>query len=74
MSDHLTCKVNDGRVLQIGCLQYQCDKIFTTEDIKNFGSVEIYKKYVKFKQNIDIEMDPTLKWCPRKGCLNYVKR
>ena len=38
MSDHLKTKVVDGQVLKIGCLEYKCEKEFTEEDIRNFGS------------------------------------
>lgn len=24
--------------------------------------------------NINVDMDPNLRWCPRNGCLNYVRR
>ena len=74
MADHLKSKITDGFVVKIACMEYGCDRVFTIDDIRNFGSAEIFKKYIKFKESIDVEVDPNLKWCPRKGCLNYVTR
>ena len=74
MQDHLKHKISDGYVIHINCMHYQCDKEFTLDDIRHFGSAKIFKKYLKFKENIDVEMDPNLKWCPRNGCINYVAR
>ena len=55
-------------------MEYNCDKVFTIDDIRNFGSSEIFKKYLKFKESIDVEIDPNLNWCPKNGCINYVKK
>ena len=74
MADHLKVKVSDGKVVKIGCMEYKCDQVFTIADIKSFGSEEIYKKYLRFKENIDVEVNPSLKWCPQVDCMNFVKR
>ena len=46
-------------------MEHGCDIEFTKNDIQQFGSSNIYKKYLKFKENINVEMDKSLKWCPR---------
>ena len=74
MSDHLKTKIMDGQVLKINCMSFKCKVEFKSEDIKNFGSSEIYAKYLKFKENINVELDKNLKWCPRQNCLGYVRR
>ena len=56
------------------CMEYKCTKEYTLEDIKEFGSDEILKKFLKFKENINVETDPNLKWCPRNDCISYVRR
>ena len=55
-------------------MDFNCKEVFTADDIKSFGSEEIYRKYLRFKENIDIEVNPNLKWCPKVGCMNYVAR
>lgn len=50
-----------------------CAETFTQTDVQNFGSEEIFKKFLRFKENIDVEIDPKLKWCPKIGCMNYVR-
>jgi len=55
-------------------MMHGCEQQFTEEDVKKFGSEEIFKKYVRFQLNINVDLDSTLRWCPRIGCLNYVKK
>ena len=55
-------------------MQHGCQVEFAEADVKAFGSEEIAKKYTRFKLNINVDMDPNLRWCPRNGCLNYVRR
>jgi hypothetical protein len=74
MADHLRIKIVDGQVHKISCMDFTCNKEFKSEDIKKFGSSEIYRKYLKFKENIEVETDRNLKWCPKIGCMNFVRR
>ena len=55
-------------------MNFDCREEYTHDDIKDFGSEEIYRKFVNFKQMIDVDCDKNLRWCPKVGCLNYVKR
>jgi hypothetical protein len=55
-------------------MDFSCKVQFTAEDVKKFGSAEIYKKYLKFKENIQVETDKNLKWCPSNTCMNFVRR
>ena len=52
MADYLKIKIVDGQVHKILCMEFNCEISFTNEDIKKFGSSEIYKKYLRFKENI----------------------
>ncbi len=47
---------------------------YTREDIEKFGSKELYEKYLKFKENIDIITDPNKRWCPRPNCIHFVEK
>jgi E3 ubiquitin-protein ligase RNF19A len=29
---------------------------------------------LKFKENIDVNINPDMKWCPRPNCNNYIKK
>ena len=51
-----------------------CGKMFSARDVEKFGSKQIYLKYLKFKENIDVDLDPNLRWCGRSGCLKFVKK
>lgn len=72
MADHLRSNVEDGRVVKIKCMAFKCDEEFSAGDVQAFGSQEIYRKYLKFKVNIDVETNPALKWCSKQGCMGYV--
>ena len=74
LADHLTANVRDGNVIEISCMMLGCEETFSKEDISRFGSKEIYQKYLQFKLNIDVEVNPRLKWCPRPGCPHYVEK
>ena len=47
---------------------------YTREDIRHFGSKNIYDKYLRFKENIDVNLNPNLRWCPRPNCTFYVEK
>lgn len=74
LSDHLETNIVNGQVIKIPCMQHGCSEEFDEETVKQFGSEEIFKKYVRFKMNINVDLDPTLRWCPRNGCMNFVRR
>jgi len=74
LSDHLETNILNGQVVKIPCMQHGCAVEFEENDVKQFGSEDIFKKYVRFKMNINVDMDPNLRWCPRNGCMNYVRR
>eukprot|EP00351_Strombidinopsis_sp_SopsisLIS2011_P005293 CAMPEP_0116879578 /NCGR_PEP_ID=MMETSP0463-20121206/11389_1 /TAXON_ID=181622 /ORGANISM="Strombidinopsis sp, Strain SopsisLIS2011" /LENGTH=158 /DNA_ID=CAMNT_0004529061 /DNA_START=923 /DNA_END=1396 /DNA_ORIENTATION=+ len=71
--EHLEANIGDGKVMQIPCMQ-GCGVNFESQDVSKFGSADLYKKYLRFKQNIDVDLDDNLKWCPKPGCINYVRR
>ena len=35
---------------------------------------KIFRKYIKFNENIDVERNPNMKWCPKIGCNKFVTR
>mmetsp|Transcript_11022 Transcript_11022/g.11113 ORF Transcript_11022/g.11113 Transcript_11022/m.11113 type:complete len:100 (-) Transcript_11022:681-980(-) len=72
--DYLEFNITNGQVVKIKCPQNQCPKEFTKDEIRQFGSQEIYDKYLRFKENIDVNMNADLKWCPRPNCNHYLKK
>ena len=66
--------IQDGNVISIPCMFAGCESSFQAEDVRKFGSKEIYEKYLQFKMNIDVDLNPNLKWCPRPDCVNYVEK
>ena len=69
MGEHLSSNITDGRVVKIKCMDVNCQEEFQVADIKNFGSKKIFNKYTKFINDMRVEKDPNLKWCPQNYCV-----
>ena len=74
MKEHLQNNIKDGNVVEIPCMMIGCPVTFAGDDVRQFGSKEIYEKFLQFKLNIDVDLNPNLKWCPQAGCNRYVKK
>jgi E3 ubiquitin-protein ligase RNF19A len=74
MTDYITFNITNGKVIKIKCADTGCPAEYTREDIRKFGSKEIYEKYLKFKENIDISTNPSHRWCPRPDCNRFVTK
>ena len=47
---------------------------YDNDDIRKFGSQDIYTKYLRFHENIIVDLNPKLRWCSKPGCLSYVEK
>ena len=74
IQDHLQIKITEGSVLKIPCMEYGCTEVYTNEDIRKFGSQDIYTKYLKFHENIIVDLNPSLRWCPLPNCVSYIEK
>lgn len=74
MSEHLASNIKDGKIIKIKCMDADCQEEFTEQDVKNFASERIVKKYMKFVNDLKVETDKNLKWCPRNNCTGFAKR
>ena len=74
MAEHLASNIKDGKVKKIRCMDFNCQVEFTEKDVQRFGSDRIYRKYLKFQNDLKVEVDPNLKWCPRTGCSGFAQR
>ena len=72
MFDYIEFSITNGKVRRIKCADQGCLAEYTREDIRKFGSQEIFQKYLKFKENIEIDTDPNLKWCTRPDCNRFI--
>ena len=61
-------------MLKIPCMEFGCSEVYTADDIRKFGSQEIYTKYLRFHENIIVDLNPKLRWCPTPACLSYVEK
>ena len=48
MGDHLRSNIEDGKVVKLRCMAFDCDAEFKSEDVRSFGSSDIYAKFLKF--------------------------
>ena len=74
IQDYLMVKVIEGSVIKIPCMEAGCHMEYTAEDIRKFGSKDIYDKYLRFYENITVDLDPKLKWCPTPGCISHITK
>jgi hypothetical protein len=74
ITDYLNYNISNGQVKIIKCADQSCTKEYTREDIRKFGSKEIYEKYLRFKENLDVNLNPDLRWCPRPDCTHFVRK
>ena len=58
--------------MKIMCPENGCGKQFAKADIQKFGSKDMFEKYLRFKENIDVNINPNLRWCPKPDCNQYV--
>ena len=47
---------------------------FEDADILAFGGQQLHAQYTRFKLNLVVDRDPNLRWCPKVGCNNYVRK
>ncbi len=74
MTDYINYNISNGKVQKIKCSESSCTAVYSREDIRKFGSQEIFEKYLKFKENIDVNLNPNLKWCTQPDCNRFVTK
>ncbi len=57
-------KINDGQVVDLECPNWECDEKFTDAFIRDLVDDDVYSKYERFKENIEVNQDKNIKWCP----------
>lgn len=72
--DYLEFNISNGQVVKIKCADAACKQEYTRDDIRKFGSQPIFEKYLKFKENIDVNINPNLRWCPKPDCNRFVEK
>jgi hypothetical protein len=60
--------------MKIRCMFDGCPNDFSRNDIQRFVGDELYKKYMHFRDNINVDMDDNLRWCPNPKCNYYVRK
>lgn len=61
-------------MLEIPCPQANCLVKFTDNEIEIFAYVEDFKRYQDYKSNIQIDLNPSLKWCPTPDCRTAISK
>lgn len=74
ITDYLEYNISNGQVRTIKCADAGCPQEYTRDDIRKFGSIKLFEKYLKFKENIDVNTNPDLRWCPKPDCTHFVKK
>mmetsp|Transcript_14468 Transcript_14468/g.21996 ORF Transcript_14468/g.21996 Transcript_14468/m.21996 type:complete len:510 (-) Transcript_14468:53-1582(-) len=67
-SRYLEVEIQNGKVLQIPCPEYKCNRKVSQEEIKKSVNDSTYIKYLKFKRNREIAADSNKRWCITPDC------
>lgn len=60
--------------MSIPCPIAGCSYKFTDSDIGELAPLEVAERYRIFKENIQIDLDPSLKWCPAPDCRTAISK
>ena len=69
IKSYLEIKISESEVLNVTCPQ--CRYEIPEEKIKEYVSLELYSKYLKFIAIRRLERDVMVKWCPKPDCGGY---
>lgn len=72
VSEYLNHLIFSSNVLNIRCPSDGCSTELKEEFIKKLLPKEIFDKYVNFKRNQIIGMNPNYRWCVRPDCERYM--
>ena len=72
--DYLETAINEGKVINISCMNAGCPEEFNEDDVQNCVSEGLFNKYKRFQRNAMIDLDPNLRWCPEPTCDSYVRK
>ncbi len=70
---YLECSIQDGKILDLRCPMQDCEAKFTKEHIQKLCRNETYQKYLRFRENIEVNLNKRLRWCPAPNCGRYVE-
>ena len=66
--------IDEGKVMNIGCMQGGCSDQFSEEDVQANINSKVFEKYQRFVRNAMVDLDPDLRWCPEPKCNGYVRK
>lgn len=64
--EYLKFEIENGKVKQLKCPH--CSEALTYEIIKKFTSPDLFQKFEKFYDNMEVNKNPLLRWCPNHKC------
>ena len=74
VKDYLEIKIKEGEVLRLFCPQSGCEQRFALQQIEQLMDKEQVGKYLKFRENIIVNKDKNLRWCPIADCGQFVRK
>jgi len=72
--NYLKEAIENGKVIDITCPELDCKVLIKDPQVKKLCSKELYDKYLKFKENIKVNLDKQMKWCPKVNCGKVIKK
>ena len=73
-ADHLRINIESGNAMNLPCMQVKCKEKFTAEEIQQFCSAKVVKKFEVIREDVRVGKNKKLKWCARPNCGLTVRR
>lgn len=71
---YLAENIQIGKVKEIKCPSFSCKNIIKRNEIKAFiKNEEILRKYERFLLRLELDSDPSIRWCINANCDNYLR-
>jgi len=74
LKSYLENLVRECNIGKLKCLEYECREIISNEIAHQVLDEDTYKKFLRFRQSIEIDKNPDLLWCPGPGCETVLKK
>lgn len=73
-NSYLKESIQIGKVKEIKCPSFTCKNIIKPNEIKEFiKDEELVKKYERFLLRLELDFDPSIRWCINTKCDNYLR-
>lgn len=71
LESYIEFKVSEAQVLNMTCPSHACTTSLSDSLIRRISPAQVYVKYLQFKRNAELEVQPNVRFCPRPNCQGH---